>query len=98
MEQIISALSIAIPCTLTFIIAIYQFIFFFSNRISKENFFRTRKKLGIIRGVFNLIAIIVTSIFGLKYITIILAMITLNVICIDIVFFILEKIVSQKEG
>ena len=97
MEQIISAVLIAIPCALTIIIGIYQFYFIFSNRISKEKFFRNRKILGMIRCIFNVIAIIVTLIFGLKYVTIILAIITLNLIGIDIVFLILGNIISGNK-
>ena len=97
MEQMVSALLICIPTTLTVIIGIYQFYFLFSNRISKEKFFRNRKILGIIRMISNLIAIIVTLIFGLKYIAIILTIITMNVMGIDVIFLILENITSIKK-
>lgn len=92
MELIVSALLICVPITITVIIAIYQFYFLFSNRISKEKFFRDRKKLGIIRGIANVIAIVVTLSLGLKEVTIILSAITLNLIGLDIIFLFLGKL------
>ena len=92
MEQMLSALLICIPFTLTVIIGFYQFYFLFSNRISKEKFFRDRNRLGIIREIANLIVIAVTLSLGLKEVTIILSILTLNLIGIDIIFLFLGKL------
>ena len=91
MEQIISALLISIPCAITFALGFFEFYFLFSKRISKESFFKTRKKLAIIRVFFDILAIVVALLFKFNSIAIVLALISLNIIGIDSVFYFLEK-------
>jgi len=97
MKQIISALLISLPCVLTIVIAIFQFYFAFSNKIPKEVFFKTRKKLATIRWILNLITIIVLIILGLYEITLICAILMLQTTGIDIIFYLLEKIITEKK-
>lgn len=94
MERIISIILICIPFMITVAISIYQFYFLWSNRISKEKFFRDRMILGIIRGIANIIAIAVNLSFGFKEISIILAIITLNLIVMDVIIFIFGKFIK----
>jgi len=97
MDIILSTILISIPFCITVIIATLQFFVIFSNRISKEFFYLIRRKLAITRLIFNLIAIAGNIILGLNTIAIILTIITLNLVGIDIAFYIFENITTGNK-
>ena len=97
MENILSTLLISIPFCITVIIVALQFLAIFSNRISKESFYNIRRKLAITRLIFNLIAIVGNVILGLNNIAIILSIITLNLMGIDIAFYVLEIVTTGNK-
>ena len=90
---LIANLLISLPCALTFFMAIFEFYTIFSNRVTKEDFFRIRKKLAKIRWILNIIAIVGIFLLKLYLIAIICAVIMLNIGIIDIVFYFLEKMI-----
>ena len=97
MRLILANLLISLPCGLTFFMAIFEFYTIFSNRITKDDFFRIRKKLAKIRWILNVITVVSIFLLGLYEIAIICAMIMLNIGIIDIIFYFFEKMMKGNK-